>query len=227
MNSQQLQTILLSLKLASIVTFLLIIFCIPLAWWLARSKTLFKFFIESVVSLPLVLPPTVLGFYFLMAMGAEGPLGQISQALGIGPLAFTFKGLVIASFIYSLPFVIRPIQNSFESIGRRSMEVAATLGASPLDSFFNVALPMAKKGIISALILGFCHTLGEFGVILIIGGNIPNETKVLAIDIYDHVEALEYQAANQLSLVLVIFSFLAISILNYINRNNHSERYGL
>lgn len=227
MNSQQLQTILLSLKLASIVTFLLIIFCIPLAWWLARSKTWFKFFIESVVSLPLVLPPTVLGFYFLMAMGAEGPLGQISQALGIGPLAFTFKGLVIASSIYSLPFVIRPIQNSFESIGRRSMEVAATLGASPLDSFFNVALPMAKKGIISALILGFCHTLGEFGVILMIGGNIPNETKVLAIDIYDHVEALEYQAANQLSLVLVIFSFLAISILNYINRNNHSERYGL
>lgn len=204
----------LTLELASIVTLLLLIIGTPLAWWLARSRSRWRGAVGAVVSLPIVLPPTVLGFYLLVAMGPQGPVGQLTEALGLGRLPFTFAGLVVASVIYSLPFVVQPIQNAFMAMGERPLEVAATLRASPLETFFTVALPLARPGFVTAAILGFAHTVGEFGVVLMIGGNIPDQTRVISMQIYNHVEALEYGQAHGLSAGLLVFSFVVLLGLN-------------
>ena len=206
----------LSLQLATVTTLILLCLTLPLAWWLAHCKGRWKSLISAITTLPLVLPPSVLGFYMLMLLGSNGPLQP-----WIGSLAFTFPGLVIASIIYSLPFALQPIQSAFEQIGRRPVEVAATLRAAPLDRFVHVILPQARPGIISATVLSFAHTIGEFGVILMIGGNIPGETRVLSIAIYDHVEALEYQQAHWLSAGMLVFSFLVLYLLSHLN-NAHS-----
>lgn len=206
-------TIWLTLRLASTVTILLLILATPLAWWLARTNSWFKGPLSAIVALPLVLPPTVLGFYLLLAMGPNGAIGQFTQALGLGTLPFTFWGLVVASMVYSMPFVVQPIQNAIEAIGNRPLEAAATLGAGPIDRFFTVVLPLAKPGFITATILGFAHTVGEFGIVLMIGGSIPGETRVVSVQIYDHVEALEYAQAHALSGVMIVFSFLVLLML--------------
>ena len=203
----------LTLKLATITTLILLVIGTPIAWWLARTHSRWKGVIGAVVALPIVLPPTVLGFYLLVAMGPHGPIGALTQALGLGLLPFTFWGLVVASTFYSLPFVVQPIQNAFTAIGERPLEVAATLRASPLDVFCSVALPLAKPGYLTATVLGFAHTVGEFGMVLMIGGNIPDKTRVVSIQIYDHVEAMAYGQAHSLSAGLVIFSFLMLLIL--------------
>ena len=203
----------LSLKLAGLVTLILLMIGTPLAWWLAHTRCRLKGVIEAVVALPLVLPPTVLGFYMLLLMGPNGPVGQLTQILGIGLLPFTFAGLVVTSTLYSLPFVVQPIHNAFAAIGPRPLEVAATLRASPWDAFFSVALPLARPGLITAAVLGFAHTIGEFGVVLMIGGNIPGQTRVMSVQIYDHVESLEYVQAHWLSGLMVIFSFLVLWLL--------------
>ena len=189
----------LTLRLATVVTFLLLLIGTPIAWWLARTRSWLKGPIGAVVALPLVLPPTVLGFYLLLVMGPNGPVGRLTESLGMGLLPFTFWGLVVASIFYSMPFVVQPIQNAFETIGERPLEVAATLRASPWDRFFSVALPLSKPGFITASILGFAHTVGEFGVVLMIGGNIPDKTRVVSVQIFDHVEALEYTEAHWLA----------------------------
>ena len=206
-------TIWLTLRLATTVTILLLILATPLAWWLARTHSWFKGPISAIVALPLVLPPTVLGFYLLLAMGPNGAIGQFTQALGLGTLPFTFWGLVVASMVYSLPFVVQPIQNAIEAIGNRPLEAAATLGAGPMDRFFTVVLPLAKPGFMTATILGFAHTVGEFGIVLMIGGSIPGETRVVSVQIYDHVEALEYAQAHVLSGVMIVFSFVVLLML--------------
>ncbi len=203
----------LTLRLATTVTILLLIIGTPIAWWLARTESRWKAPIGAIVALPLVLPPTVLGFYLLIVMGPNGPVGQVTQALGLGLLPFTFWGLVVASIFYSMPFVVQPIQNAIEAIGDRPLEVAATLRAGPLDRFFNVVLPLAKPGFITATILGFAHTVGEFGIVLMIGGNIPEETRVVSVQIYDHVEALEYTKAHALAGAMLAFSFVVLLTL--------------
>jgi len=207
-----------TLKLASLTTVILLLLGTPLAWWLARSRWRFKFLLEAVIALPLVLPPTVLGFYLLVALGPHGPVGGLLQSLGGEPLAFSFTGLLVGSVFYSLPFVVQPLQTAFVAQGARPMEVAATLRASPLDRFFTVALPLARPGFLTATVLGFAHTVGEFGVVLMIGGNIPGETQVLSIAIYDHVEALEYGQAHLLSGGLLLFSFLLLIVVYAVNR---------
>jgi len=207
----------LTLKLAAVVTVLLLLVGTPIAWWLARTRSRLKGAVGALVALPLVLPPTVIGFYLLVAMGPHGPVGKLTEALGIGLLPFTFPGLVIASVFYSLPFVVQPIQNAFEAIGERPLEVAATLHASPWDAFWSVAVPLARPGFISGAILGFAHTVGEFGVVLMIGGNIPNETRVVSVQIYDHVEALEYTQAHWLSGSMLLFSFVVLLALYTFN----------
>ena len=207
-----------TLKLAVISTLVLLAVGTPLAWWLAHSRFRYKAIIEAVIALPLVLPPTVLGFYLLVSMGPNGPIGEAVQWLGGQPLAFTFTGLIVGSVVYSMPFVVQPLQNAFSAIGKRPMEVAATLGARPLDRFFTVAMPLARSGFITATVLGFAHTLGEFGVVLMIGGNIPGETQVLSIAIYDHVEALEYTQAHWLSGGLILLSFLMLVSIYTVNR---------
>jgi len=208
----------LSLKLALLTTVILLIIGTPVAWWLTHTRWRRRYLLEAVLALPLVLPPTVLGFYLLLLLGSNGPLGRLMMAFGGHGLAFTFTGLVIASVLYSLPFVIQPLQNAFDAIGRRPLEVAATLGASPLDRFFTVALPLARPGFITAAVLGFAHTLGEFGVVLMIGGNIPGQTRVASIAIYDHVEGLEYAQAHWLSALLLIISFLLLVVVYGFNR---------
>jgi len=208
----------ITLKLAGLTTLILLLLGTPLAWWLARSKWRYKFLLEALIALPLVLPPTVLGFYLLITLGPNGPLGSLSQALGGPSLAFTFTGLVIGSVLYSMPFVIQPLQNAFAAIGSRPLEVAATLRASPLDRFFTIAVPLARSGFLTATVLGFAHTIGEFGVVLMIGGNIPGETQVLSIAIYDHVEALEYGQAHLLSGGLLLLSFLMLILVYAVNR---------
>ena len=213
LDSTDFGAIWLSLKLAGLVTLILLMIGTPLAWWLAHTRCRLKGVIEAVVALPLVLPPTVLGFYMLLLMGPNGPVGQLTQILGIGLLPFTFAGLVVTSTLYSLPFVVQPIHNAFAAIGPRPLEVAATLRASPRDAFFSVALPLARPGLITAAVLGFAHTIGEFGVVLMIGGNIPGQTRVISVQIYDHVEALEYVQAHWLSGLMVIFSFLVLWLL--------------
>lgn len=198
----------LTLKLALLTTVILLVLGTPLAWWLARSRWRFKFLLEALIALPLVLPPTVLGFYLLLTLGPRGFIGSALQALGGEALAFSFPGLVVGSVIYSLPFVVQPLQDAFHNIGRRPLEVAATLRANALDRFLTVVLPLAKSGFITASMLGFAHTLGEFGVVLMLGGNIPGETQVLSIAIYNHVESLEYTQAHLLSAGLLALSFL-------------------
>jgi molybdate transport system permease protein len=203
----------LTLELAAVTTAILLVLGTPLAWWLARTRSGWKALIGAVVALPLVLPPTVIGFYLLVTLGPNGPLGQLTQALGLGLLPFTFAGLVVGSVIYSLPFVVQPLQQAFESIGERPLEVAATLRASPLDTFFSVVLPLARPGFVTAAVLGFAHTIGEFGVVLMIGGNIPEKTRVVSVQIYDHVEALQYAEAHWLSAGMLVFSFLVLFAL--------------
>jgi molybdate transport system permease protein len=211
------QAVLITVKLAALTTLALMVVGTPIAWWLARTRHWLKKPIASVVALPLVLPPTVLGFYLLVLMGPNGPVGQFTQLLGLGTLPFTFTGLVVASVCYSLPFVVQPLQNAFEALGERPMEVAATLRASPLDRFMTVAVPLARPGFLTAAVLVFAHTVGEFGVVLMIGGNIPGETKVLSVAIYDHVETLEYGQAHLLAGGMLLFSFLVLLILHFAN----------
>jgi molybdate transport system permease protein len=203
----------LTFKLAATTTALLLLIGTPLAWWLARTASWLKGPVGALVALPLVLPPTVLGFYLLVAMGPAGPVGAFTQSLGLGVLPFTFAGLVVGSVIYSLPFVVQPLQTAFEGIGARPMEVAATLRAGPWDRFFTVVVPLARPGFLSAIVLGFAHTVGEFGVVLMIGGNIPGATKVLSVALYDHVEALEYTPAYWLAGGMLLFSFLVLLVV--------------
>jgi len=208
----------ITLKLATISTLLLLVLGTPLAWWLARTHWRAKFLLEALIALPLVLPPTVLGFYLLLALGPNGPVGGLMTAIGGRPLAFTFSGLVVGSVIYSLPFVVQPLQDAFASVGRRPLEVAATLRAGPLDRFFTVAVPLARAGFFTAAVLGFAHTLGEFGVVLMIGGNIPGETQVVSIAVYDHVESLQYAHAHWLAGVLLLLSFVLLVAVYALNR---------
>ncbi len=208
----------ITLKLAAVSTLILLALGTPLAWWLSQTRTRVKVVVEALVALPLVLPPTVLGFYLLIVLGRTGPVGRFMESLGGEPLAFTFAGLVVGSVIYSLPFVVQPLQDGFSSIGRRPLEVAATLGASPVDRFFSVVVPMARASFVTAAVLGFAHTVGEFGVVLMIGGSIPGETQVLSIAIYDHVEALEYGRAHVLAAGLLILSFTLLLAVYAMNR---------
>lgn len=214
----EIDPIVLSIKLATITTIILLGIAIPLAWWMTHTHHRTAGIIAAVTTLPLVLPPSVLGFYMLLALGPSGPIGMVTQFLNLDTLAFTFPGLVIASVIYSLPFAVQPIQNAFAGIGKNSLEAAATLGASTLDRFISIALPLAKPGILTAAILTFAHTIGEFGVILMIGGNIAGETKVLSVAIYDHVESLEYRQAHILSLGLFVFAFVVLFLLQIVNK---------
>ncbi len=224
MSSSDFGAIWLTLKLASVTTALLLFIGTPIAWWLARTASFWKGAVGAVVALPIVLPPTVIGFYLLVAMGPHGPVGQFTQSLGLGVLPFTFAGLVVASFFYSLPFVVQPLQNAFEAIGNRPLEVAATLRASPLDTFFSVVFPLARPGYLTATVLGFAHTVGEFGVVLMIGGNIPDETRVVSVQIYDHVEAMQYAQAHWLSASMVVFSFLVLLALYTFNPSGWRRR---
>jgi molybdate transport system permease protein len=211
------QPVWLTLKLASITTLSLLVIATPVAWWLARTKAWYKQPVAAMVALPLVLPPTVIGFYLLLMLGPNGAIGQFTQSIGLGTLPFTFKGLVVASILYSFPFAVQPLQNIFESLGTRPMEVAATLRASPMDRFLTVILPLARPGFLTAAVLCFAHTIGEFGVVLMIGGNIPGETKVLSVAIYDHVETLDYDQAHILAAGMLLFSFLVLLILYMVN----------
>ena len=206
-------TLLLTFKVASLATVFMLLFGTPLAWWLARTCSKWRGVINAIVALPLVLPPTVLGFYLLILLGKNGVIGEFTTWLGIGALPFTFTGLVVASVLYSMPFVVQPLQTAFLSIGNKPLEAAATLRASPIDTFFSVVIPQAKAGFLTAIILGFAHTVGEFGVVLMVGGNIPDKTRVVSVQIYNHVEALEYAQAHWLAGGLLIFSFLVLLIL--------------
>ncbi len=208
-----LDTLLLTFKVASIATALMLLSGTPLAWWLARTPSAWKGVINAVVALPLVLPPTVLGFYLLVLMGPAGVIGKFTNWLGLGTLPFTFSGLVVASVLYSMPFVVQPLQAAFTTIGVQPLEAAATLRAGPLDTFFSVVIPLAKPGFLTAAILGFTHTVGEFGVVLMVGGNIPDKTRVVSVQIYNHVEALEYGEAHWLAGVLLVFSFAVLLVL--------------
>jgi molybdate transport system permease protein len=214
----------LTAELASLTTLVLLIVGTPLAWRLARTRSRFKPLWAALVAMPLVLPPTVLGFYLLLLMGPQGPVGQLTQALGLGRLPFSFAGLVVASVIYSLPFVVQPLQQAFEAIPERTLEAAATLRAAPLDRFFSVALPLARPGLVTAAVLGFAHTVGEFGVVLMIGGNIPDRTRVLSVALYDHVEAMEFAAAHRLAAGMVVFALLVLVALYALNRPRHAGR---
>ena len=218
LNEYDISALLVTIKLASVTTAILILIGTPIAWWLSQTRFKFKAVIEAIIALPLILPPTVLGFYLLMTLGTNGPLGNLLESLGGNSIAFTFTGLVVGSVIYSLPFVVQPLQNAFSSVGKQAMEVAATLGASKLDRFFTVAVPLARSGFITATVLGFAHTVGEFGVVLMIGGNIPGETGVLSIAIYDHVEAMEYGQAHLLAGGLLVLSFAMLLIVYVFNR---------
>ena len=211
--SPDMTAVILTAKLAGLTTVVLLIIGTPIAWWLARSKSRLSHVVGAVVMLPLILPPAVLGFYLLVFLGPQGPVGQLTQALGLGLLPFTFAGLVVASVIYSMPFVVQPIQQAFVTIGEQPMEAAATLRASPLNAFVTVALPLARPGFITAAMLGFAHTVGEFGVVLMIGGNIPGKTQVLSMAIYNHVEAFEYESAHWLAGGMLCFSFLVLLLL--------------
>ena len=212
-SESDIATLWLTFKVASLSTLIMLIVGTPLAWWLARTSSKWKGICSALVAMPLVLPPTVLGFYLLILMGSNGIVGQLTEQLGLGTLPFSFGGLVVASVIYSLPFVVQPLQSSFSAIGRQPLEAAATLRASPMDTFFSVVLPLAKPGFLAATILGFAHTVGEFGVVLMVGGNIPGETRVVSVQIYNHVEALEYPQAHWLAGGLLVFSFTVLLIL--------------
>ena len=213
LDAEALQALWLTLQLSTIVTLILLVIGTPIAWWLVQTRSWLKRPIGALVALPLVLPPSVLGFYLLLAMGPQGPVGQFTRALGVDQLPFTFWGLVIASVFYSLPFMVQPLQTVFEAVGKRPMEVAATLRATPFDAFFSVALPMALPGFVTASIMTFAHTVGEFGVVLMIGGNIAGQTRVASVQIYDYVEAMQYSQAHSLSAILLLFSFLVLLAL--------------
>lgn len=219
-SPEALQAVWLTLRLATLTTVLLLVLATPLAWWLARTPSRWRAPVSALVTLPLVLPPSVLGFYLLVAMGPHGPLGQLTQVLGWGVLSFTFTGLLIGSVVYSLPFAVQPLQHAFEAIGPRPMEVAATLRARPLDAFFSVALPLARPGLVTAAILSFAHTVGEFGVVLMIGGNIPGRTRVVSTQIYGHVEAMEYAQAHWLAAGMLLFSFVVLFALALLGRRS-------
>jgi molybdate transport system permease protein len=208
----------LTAQLAALTTLLLLIVGTPIAWWLARTRSRAKPLVASVVTMPLVLPPSVMGFYLLLLMGPQGPIGQLTQALGLGRLPFSFAGLVVASVIYSMPFVVQPLQQAFEAIPERTLEAAATLRAGPWDRFFSVVLPLARPGFLTASVLGFAHTVGEFGVVLMIGGNIPDKTRVLSVAIYGHVEALEFNAAHRLAAGMVVFAMVVLVALYMLGR---------
>ncbi len=213
-----------TLRLAATATLVLLIFGTPLAWWLARTHSRLKDIVGSLVALPLVLPPTVLGFYLLLLLGPRGPVGAALEALGIGALAFTFSGLVVGSVIYSLPFVVQPLQLAFEGLGARPLEAAATLRAGPLDRFFTVAVPLARSGFLTAAVLGFAHTLGEFGVVLMIGGSVPGRTKVLSIAIFEAVEASDSAQAHWIAAGLLAFSLAVLLAVNTVNRRLRGPR---
>jgi molybdate transport system permease protein len=218
MTAADWSAIVLTAELAAVSTLLLLLLGTPIAWWLARTRSRLKPVWASLVAMPLVLPPTVLGFYLLVLMGPQGPVGQLTQSLGVGRLPFTFAGLVVASVLYSMPFVVQPLQQAFEAIGERVLEAAATLRAGAWDRFFTVALPLARPGLLTASVLGFAHTVGEFGVVLMIGGNIPGTTRVLSVAIYDHVEASEFADAHRLAAFMVAFALLVLVTLYVLNR---------
>ncbi len=222
LSSADFSAIWLTLKLASLTTLILLVVGTPIALWLSRTRSWLRGPVGAVVALPLVLPPTVIGFYLLLALGPNGFFGQLTQSLGLGTLTFSFSGLVLGSVIYSMPFVVQPLQNAFSAIGSRPLEVAATLRAGPWDSFFTVVLPLARPGFITASILGFAHTVGEFGVVLMIGGNIPDKTRVVSVQIYDHVEAMEYAQAHWLAGAMLAFSFLVLLAL-YSSRKTKAD----
>ena len=213
LDDASLQALALTFRLAATTTVVLLLAGTPLAWWLARTRSRLKGPVGALVALPLVLPPVVLGFYLLVLMGPNGPVGRFTQSLGWGVLPFTFAGLVVGSVLYSMPFVVQPLQNAFEAIGERPLEAAATLRASPLDTFFSVVLPLARPAYLTAAVMGFAHTVGEFGIVLMMGGNIPGKTRVMSVQIYDHVEALEYSQAHWLAGGLLVFSFLVLLAL--------------
>ena len=224
LSDDDLGAILLTFKLASLVTTILLLVGTPIAWWLAHASSRWKGLVGALVALPLVLPPAVLGFYLLVLMGPHGAVGQFTKAIGLGTLPFTFGGLVVASVIYSLPFVVQPLQNAFEAIGTRPLEVAATLRASPLDTFFSVVVPLARPGFLTAAILGFAHTMGEFGVVLMVGGNIPDKTRVISMQIFNHVETGEYAQAHWLSAGMLVFSFVVLLSLYTLTPNPWGKR---
>ncbi|GGI55109.1 molybdenum transporter ModB [Oxalicibacterium solurbis] len=217
MTDPNISAVVLTLELAALTTLILLLIGTPVAWWLARTRSWLKGPIGAFVALPLVLPPSVIGFYLLVTLGPNGPIGKLTQVLGLGTLPFTFAGLVVGSVLYSMPFVVQPIQNAFEAIGERPLEAAATLRASPLDTFFSVILPLARPGYLTATVMGFAHTVGEFGVVLMIGGNIPEKTRLVSVQIYDHVEALEYAQAHWLAAGMVVFSLLVLITLYTLN----------
>lgn len=220
LSAEAWQAIWLTVELASLTTVLLLLIATPLAWWLAGTASRWRAPVSALVTLPLVLPPSVLGFYLLVALGPQGPLGQLTQALGWGVLSFTFTGLLIGSIVFSLPFAVQPLQHAFEALGPRPLEVAATLRARPIDAFFTVALPQARGGLLTAAILSFAHTVGEFGVVLMIGGNIPGVTRVVSTQIYGHVEAMEYSQAHWLAGGMLLFSFIVLLALAFLRRSD-------
>ena len=223
MSAAEWSAVWLTLQLATVTTLVLLVLGAPLAWWLARSRSVMKPFWAALVAIPLVLPPTVLGFYLLLMLGPNGAVGQFTQAMGWGRLPFTFGGLVVASVIYSLPFVVQPLQQAFEAIPERVLEAASTLRAAPMDRFFSVAVPLARPGFLTATLLGFAHTVGEFGVVLMIGGSIPDKTRVLSVAIYEHVEAGEFNDAHRLASGLLVFAFFVSMVLCVVNRRQRED----
>jgi molybdate transport system permease protein len=224
MSEAEWSAVRLTAQLAAVTTLLLLAVGTPIAWWLARTRSIVKPLAAALVAMPLVLPPTVLGFYLLLLMGPQGPVGRLTEALGLGRLPFTFAGLVVASVLYSLPFVVQPVQQAFEAIPERTLEAAATLRAGPWDRFWSVALPLARPGLVSAAVLGFAHTVGEFGVVLMIGGNIPGQTRVLSVALYEQVEAGEFGQAHALAAGMVLFALLVLVALYVFNRPRHAGR---
>jgi molybdate transport system permease protein len=223
LTSSDLQAIGLTLQVATLTTLILLVVGVPLAWWLARSTSAWSKPVGALVSMPLVLPPSVLGFYLLVLMGPNGPVGQFTQSLGLGVLTFSFPGLVIASVFYSLPFMVQPVQNAMQTVGPRPLEAAASLRASPLDTFFHVVLPLCRPGLVTGVIMSFAHTVGEFGVVLMVGGNIPGVTRVISVQIYDHVEALEYGDAHRLAAIMLGFAFVVLLALQLYNRHQRAS----
>jgi molybdate transport system permease protein len=226
LTPDNLQAIGLTLKVAALTTGVLLVLGTPLAWWLARSQSWFKRPVGALVALPLVLPPSVLGFYLLVTMGPHGPVGQFTQWLGLGVLPFSFAGLVVGSVFYSLPFMVQPLHNAFEAMGTRPLEVAATLRASPLDTFCSVVLPLCRPGFVTGAIMTFAHTVGEFGVVLMVGGNIPGVTRMVSVQIYDHVEAAEYGEAHRLAAVMLVFAFAVLLALHTYNQRQQTRQRG-
>ena len=227
LSADNLQAITLTLEVAALTTAILLVLGTPLAWWLARTRSWVRRPVAALVALPLVLPPSVLGFYLLVGLGPHGPVGQWMQALGLDPLPFTFTGLVVGSVLYSLPFMVQPIHSAFEALGERPLEVAATLRASPLDTFFSVVLPLCRPGLVTGTIMTFAHTVGEFGVVLMVGGNIPGVTRVVSVQIYDHVEAAEYADAHRLAAVMLVFAFAVLLALHTFNQRQPTRQQGM